>query len=198
MKKRIFAILMAVVMVMTLVVGAILAMAADDGTITVRIHYHRPAGDYEGWELWAWDLDGKSDVSGTSAKDGSAVTAPPYKFEEGTDEVVATITVPTGTMRVGYIARFGEWEAKDIDYDQHINLTGILSGTVDFYIESGVPSQWRPCAPPAAPTVPPRSSWFWAAMSFRALSLCPLTTSPPTPMAIPKSLFSCPPPPSTT
>ena len=141
MKKRIFAILMAVIMVMTLVIGAIPAMAADEGTITVRIHYHRPEGDYEGWELWSWDLDGKSDVSGISAKDGTAVTAPPYKFEEGTDEVVATITVPTGTMRIGYIARFGEWEAKDIEYDQHINLTGILSGTVDFYIESGVPSQ---------------------------------------------------------
>ena len=63
MKKRIFAILMAVIMVMTLVIGAVPAMAAD-GTITVRIHYHRPEGDYEGWELWAWDLDGKSDVNG--------------------------------------------------------------------------------------------------------------------------------------
>ena len=141
MKKRIFAILMAVVMVMTLVVGAIPAMAADDGMITVRIHYHRPEGDYEGWELWSWDLDGKADVQGVSAKDGTAVNAPPYKFEAGTNEVVATITVPTGTMRIGYIARFGEWEAKDVDWDQHINLTGILSGTVDFYIESGVPSQ---------------------------------------------------------
>jgi pullulanase len=142
MKKRIFAILMAVIMVMTLVIGAMPTMAADEGTITVRIHYHRPDGDYEGWELWSWDLDGKSDVSGTSAKDGSAVTAPPYKFEAGTDEVVATITVPTGTMRIGYIARFGEWVKKDVaDYDQFINLTGILSGTVDFYIEAGVPSQ---------------------------------------------------------
>ena len=141
MKKRIFAILMAVIMVMTLVIGAIPAMAADEGTITVRIHYHRPDGEYEGWELWSWDLDGTFEVSGTSAKDGSAVSAPPYKFEAGTDEVVATVTVPTGTMRIGYIVRYGDWEKKDVEHDQFINLTGILSGTVDFYIESGVASQ---------------------------------------------------------
>ena len=145
MKKRILAIVMAVIMVATLVIGAIPATAADDGKITIRIHYHRPEGDYEGWELWAWDLDDKYEVSGTLATDGTATAAPPYKFEQGTDEVVATITVPTGTMRVGYIARYGNWEKKDNDaaggHDQFINLTGILSGTVDFYIESGVCSQ---------------------------------------------------------
>ena len=141
MKKRIFAIVMAVIMVTTLFIGVIPAAAAETGTITIRVHYTRPEGDYEGWELWAWDLDGKFDVSGTLASDGSATSAPPYKLEEGDNEVVATITVPTGTMRVGYIIRYGEWEKKDIEYDQHINLTGILSGTVDFYITSGVATQ---------------------------------------------------------
>ena len=140
MKKRIFALVMAVIMVTTLIIGAIPAMAAEDG-ITIRIHYHRPDGDYEGWELWAWDLDGNYDVSGTLASDGTATNAPPYKFEPGDDEVVATITVPTGTMRIGYIARKGEWVEKDVAHDQFINITGILTGTVDFYIESGIPSQ---------------------------------------------------------
>ena len=140
MKKRIFAILMAAVMVMTLVIGAIPAMAAEGG-VTIRIHYHRPEGDYEGWELWAWDLDGNYEVSGTLATDGTPTNAPPFKFEPNGDEVVATLTVPTGTMRVGYIARYGNWEKKDVEHDQFINITGILSGTVDFYIESGVASQ---------------------------------------------------------
>ena len=141
MKKRIFAIVMAVIMVSTLFIGAIPAMAANDGGVTIRIHYHRPEGDYEGWELWAWDLDGNYEVSGTLATDGTPSTAPPFKFEPNGDEVVATINVPTGTMRVGYIARYGNWEQKDIEWDQFINITGILSGTVDFYIESGVQSQ---------------------------------------------------------
>ena len=141
MKKRIFAIVMAVIMVASLVVGAVPALAADSDTITIRVHYHREDGNYEGWQLWSWDLDGKYAVTGTSATSDVETTEPPFKFEEGDGDVVATIKVPTGTMRIGYIVRYGDWEKKDIDYDQHINITGILSGTVDFYVESGKPSQ---------------------------------------------------------
>ena len=140
MKKRIFALVMAVIMVTTLFIGAIPAMAANEG-ITIRIHYHRPEGDYEGWELWAWDEDNKKSISGTLASDGSATEEPPYKFEPNGDEVVATIKVPTGSMRIGYIVRYGDFEQKDVKHDQFVNLTGILSGTVDFYVESGVATQ---------------------------------------------------------
>ena len=139
MKKRIFAVLMAVIMVATLFAGAIPAMAADN-EVTIRIHYHREDGNYEGWELWSWDYDGKSDVKGT-APDGTETNGAPYGWEQGENDVVFTIRVKTGTMRVGYIVRYGEWEAKDVEHDQFINITGILSGTVDFYVESGVPSQ---------------------------------------------------------
>ena len=145
MKKRIFAIVMAVIMVTTLFIGAIPAMAADEGCVTIRIHYHRPEGDYEGWELWAWDEDKNYSVSGKLASDGSATQEPPYLLEKGDGEMVATITVPTGTMRIGYILRYGEWEAKDLDQDQFINITGILTGTVDVYVESGIPT----CSPTA-------------------------------------------------
>ena len=141
MKKRIFAIVMAVIMVATLVIGAVPAMAANEGGVTIRIHYHRPDGNYEGWSLWAWDEDKKYDVSGKLDPDGTNTDAPPYKFEKNGDEVVATITVPTGTMRVGYIVREGDWVNKDVGWDQFINITGILRGTIDFYIESGVASQ---------------------------------------------------------
>ena len=141
MKKRIFAIVMAVIMVTSLIAGAVPALAAEEDMITIRVHYHREDGNYEGWQLWSWDLDGKYSVTGTSATSSVETTEPPFKFEEGDGDVVATIKVPTGTMRVGYIVRYGDWEKKDIDYDQHINLTGILSGTVDFYVESGKASQ---------------------------------------------------------
>ena len=131
MKKRIFAILMAVIMVTSLVIGAIPAMAAEESdTITIRFHYHRDDGNYEGWEMWFWDPDAISELN------------PPYGFEaDENGDMVATIQVKTGTTRVGYIVRYGEWVTKDVDYDQFINITGILSGTVDFYVESGKPTQ---------------------------------------------------------
>ena len=59
MKKRIFAIVMAVIMVTSLIAGAVPALAAEEDMITIRVHYHREDGNYEGWQLWSWDLDGK-------------------------------------------------------------------------------------------------------------------------------------------
>ena len=129
MKKRIFAILMAVIMVVSLVAGAVPALAAEDG-VTIRFHYHREDGQYEGWEMWFWDMDGITSLE------------PPYQLvDEGNGDVVATIKVKTGTTKVGYIVRYGEWEKKDVEHDQHMNITGVLSGTVDFYVESGVTTQ---------------------------------------------------------
>ena len=140
MKKRIFAMLMAVIIVAGLVCSAIPAMAAPETAITIRIHYHREDGNYENWQLWAWDYDGKNTIYGTDPS-GSEVDSPAYGWEEEEDGVVFTIGVNAGTMRIGYIIRKGEWEAKDVEYDQFINITGILKGTVDFYVESGKASQ---------------------------------------------------------
>ena len=128
MKKRILGILMAILMVASLVVGAIPAMAAED-EITIRFHYNRPEGDYEGWEMWLWDMDGITALE------------PPYDLVVNGDEAVCEFKVKTGTCKIGYIVRYGEWEKKDVEYDQHINITGVLSGTVDFYVESGKATQ---------------------------------------------------------
>ena len=125
MKKRIFTLLLALVMVASLVAGAIPALAAEGG-VTVRLHYHREDGNYEGWEMWFWDPAGNSPLE------------PPYQFVEENGEMISTIEVKTGTMQIGFIVRLGNWEAKDIDADQFIDITGILSGTVDVYVESGV------------------------------------------------------------
>ena len=126
MKKRIITLLLALVMVASLVAGAVPALA-DEGAITLRLHYAREDGNYEGWEMWFWD--------------NAAVTPlePPYQFEEIDGEMVSTIQLNTGTMEVGFIVRLGNWEAKDVDADQFIDITGILAGTVDVYVKSGVP-----------------------------------------------------------
>ena len=127
MKKRILTLLLALVMVASLVAGALPAFAAE-GAITLRLHYHREDGEYESWEMWFWD---NAAVPTTNLE-------PPYQFEEIDGEMVCEIKLNTGTMELGYIVRYGDWIAKDIEDDQFIELTGILSGTVDVYVESGV------------------------------------------------------------
>jgi len=93
--------------------------------ITVRFHYMRPDGDYEGWDLWLWAPEGKSKLD------------PPYPLEVDGDEAIGEFKVRAGTSRIGYVVRYGEWISKDVEMDQFIDLTGITSGTVEFYVESG-------------------------------------------------------------
>ncbi len=139
MKKRILGVLMAILMIASLVMGAIPALAAED-EITIRFHYHREDGDYEGWNMWLWDMDGITTLE------------PPYELVVEGEEAICEFKVKTGTCKIGYIVRQGEWDAKDIDWDQHINITGVLSGTVDFYVESGVATQ------PNATAIPTREA----------------------------------------
>ena len=97
-------------------------------SITLRVHYHRPDGNYDDWNLWLWDA---------SVPECEALE-PPYLFEEENGEMVCTVTVKPGTSKLGYLVRLGDWKDKDVAEDQFIGLAGILSGTVDVYIESGV------------------------------------------------------------
>ena len=126
MKKRIITLLLALVMVASLVGGAIPALA-DEGAITLRLHYHREDGAYENWQMWFWD----------SAAVPTTNLEPPYYFEEIDGEMISEIKLNTGTMNLGFIVRLGEWIEKDWPDDQFIDLTGVLSGTVDVFVESG-------------------------------------------------------------
>ena len=132
MKKRILSIVLALIMLISLVAGAVPALAAEDEGITIRLHYHREDGLYTdpetsaNWEMWFWDPAGITTLE------------PPYQFEEVDGEMIATVVVKPGTTSVGYIVRLGEWVDKDIQEDQFIDITGILGGTLDFYVESGV------------------------------------------------------------
>lgn len=128
--KRFRAMLLAVLLLASVIILPQEAVAGTD-PITVRLHYHRPDGNCEGYDVWLWDLDGITKLS------------PPYSLtvnQAGT-EAVCEFYVRPGTSRIGYIIRKNRWEYQDVGYDQHINITGVLSGTVDFYVESGVPTQ---------------------------------------------------------
>ncbi len=95
--------------------------------ITINLHYLREDGTYDGWNVWLWPSNG----------DGAA-----YQFGTEADDkgVVATATFPAGTEKIGFIVRLNEWEAKDFDGDQFIDLTslGVLAGTIEVYVTSGV------------------------------------------------------------
>ena len=98
--------------------------AEDTNEITIKLHYSRPDGNYTDWNVWIWEL----------GKDGKA-----YQFVEEDGEMVATVTGIPGraTTKVGYIVRKGEWKEQEAG-DQFIDLSDIVSGTVHFYVESGV------------------------------------------------------------
>lgn len=92
--------------------------------ITVNLHYLRADSNYTGWNVWFWsDGDGKA-----------------YNFEEESKDdkgMVTSITLAPGTLKLGFIVRLNEWEAKDTENDRFVDLSEVLSGTVDVYVTSG-------------------------------------------------------------
>ncbi len=120
MKKRFFALLTALMILLSLV--AVPAYAADEG-VTIKLHYHRPDGQYADWSVWFWD----------EGKDGVDV---PFANENG--EMVATYQVGNGVQKVGFIVKLPNWAEKDVAEDQFIELGSAVSGTMHVYVESGV------------------------------------------------------------
>ena len=104
----------------------------DKNEITIKLHYSRLNGDYENWNVWAW-------TEGTEGQDGAR-----YDFKEESSEMVATISLNgRKNSRFGYIIRKSEgdndWVEKDPnkELNRYIDLSQILSGTIDCYVESG-------------------------------------------------------------
>ncbi|WP_024864680.1 type I pullulanase [Butyrivibrio sp. FCS014] len=121
--NNVIALLMAVVMAVTMFagIGMSITVRADEG-VTLKLHYHREDGNYDGWDVWMWP-------------DGGEGEGIPFEDENG--EMVATYSVPAGKTKVGYIVRTQDWD-KDVDMDQFIDLSEVVSGTVHAYVESGV------------------------------------------------------------
>lgn len=123
-RNRIKAILLAVMMIMTTVItpfaDAVTVKASED--LVLKLHYHRADENYDGWDVWLWEAGGE----------GSG-----YAFAEEDGEMVATKVVTPGVTSVGFIVRTADW-SKDIDKDQFIDISEMVSGTVHVYVESGV------------------------------------------------------------
>ena len=123
-KGRIHAVLMAAVILFVSVVSCIsdipMVRAAEE--LVLKLHYNREDGNYDGWDVWIWEIGGEGNG---------------YAFAEENGEMVATKIVPPGITSMGFIVRTADW-AKDVDKDQFIDVAEMVSGTVHIYVESGV------------------------------------------------------------
>ena len=100
--------------------------AVDNNTVTIKLHYARPDGNYSGWNLWVWGLS-------TEAKQ--------YDLQYVAGEYIATVVVDgRATQYISYIPRHSvgdnKWESQEYG-ERRVMLTDIVSGTVHCYITSG-------------------------------------------------------------
>ena len=124
MKKKICSFFMAMLLLLMPVLVAfsdVTTVSAAESLI-LKLHYHRPDGNYDGWDVWLWEVGGEGGG---------------YPFAEEDGEMVATMEVTPGTTSVGFIVRTQDW-TKDFDGDQFIDISEMVSGTVHVYVESGV------------------------------------------------------------
>ena len=124
MRRRVNAIFMAVLLlitpIMTVLADAVTVYAAE--SVTIKLHYHRDDGQYDGWDVWFWE-------EGGAGGEG-------FPFAEEDGEMVSTKEVTPGITSVGFIVRTEDW-LKDFDGDQFIDISEVISGTVHIYVESG-------------------------------------------------------------
>ena len=125
MNKQAITRLVAILLVLGLLLGIVpLAVLADaSNSVVIKLHYHRPDGDYTDWSVWFWNF----------GQEGVDI---PFADENG--EKVATFEVAPGVTQVGFIVKLPNWAAKDVNEDQFIDVTAYTSGTVHVYVESGI------------------------------------------------------------
>lgn len=124
MKKQAYSLFLALLLFLApfyTLFSHVMTVSAEENP-TLKLHYHREDGSYEGWDVWLWDEGGE----------GAA-----YPFEEEEGEMVATKEITPDATKIGFIVRTQDW-TKDFDGDQFIDVSEMVSGTVHVYVESGV------------------------------------------------------------
>lgn len=96
-------------------------------SITVKIHYCRPDGNYKGWNLWVWGLGRTAGQQDFTMEDGHAV---------------ATLILPGHTTQyISFIPRHSlpdnRWAAQEFG-ERRVDLRDIVAGTVHCYVDAGV------------------------------------------------------------
>ena len=100
----------------------------DINTVTVRVHYTRSDNNYENWNVYMWNANGTGQ----------------YDFTVGEGEALATIVVEgRSTQDVNFKIRksvgSNKWAAEESQVT--VNLSNIVSGTIDVYYSNGSSSQ---------------------------------------------------------
>ena len=100
---------------LSLLFGVLPAIAAPD-TVTLTVHYQRPGGDYNGWNLWIWKNSDNNSLDTPVSQSGVQFT--------GNDDFGKFVTVTIDGMKsfkdIGIIVRLNDWAAKDINDDRFI------------------------------------------------------------------------------
>ena len=95
--------------------GVLPASAAPD-SVTLTVHYQRPGGDYNGWNLWIWKNSDNNSLDTPVSQTGVQFT--------GTDDFGKVVTLTIDGMKnfkdIGIIVRLNDWVAKDINDDRFI------------------------------------------------------------------------------
>jgi pullulanase len=108
--------------------------SAIPATINLTVHYQRPGGDYQGWNLWIWkNLTSGADVD----VDANGVTF------TSADEFGKIATVKIDGMdkfeNLGIIVRKGAWDSKDMGDDRFISNIP-ENGNVEIWLRQGDPT----------------------------------------------------------
>jgi len=120
---KMFALLLAVFMMFGSFPGYAMADETENDGVVIQLHYHRPDEVYTDWSVWMW-ADGAEGID--------------VPLEQRNEEYVATYQVAPGVNKVGFIVKLPGWAAKDVNEDQFIDVSAVVSGTVHVYVESGV------------------------------------------------------------
>jgi pullulanase len=95
------------------------------GEIAIKVHYHRYDNNYEGWNMWLWQV-------------GFDGAANPFNGSDGFGAVLDVNIKPNeGVTDLGFIIRLNDWLAKDIDADRFINLTREKDSKLEVWLVQG-------------------------------------------------------------
>jgi pullulanase len=123
--KKLFVALFSIV---PLIFNALPVVAVPD-TVTLTIHYQRPGGDYNGWNLWIWKNSDNNSLDTPVSQTGVQFT--------GTDDFGKVTSIKIDGMKsfkdIGIIVRLNDWAAKDINDDRFITEFD-SSGNVEVWL----------------------------------------------------------------
>ena len=101
--------------ILALIFSSTPVIAAPE-TVTLTVHYQRPGGDYNGWNLWIWKNSDNNSLDTPISQTGVQFT--------GADDFGKVVTIKIDGMKsfkdIGIIVRLNDWTAKDINDDRFI------------------------------------------------------------------------------